>query len=236
VSYAEDSECAPAERVDAGKIISNLLLEGSQIIQFVGKSVKNNKKIATFVWTDLPLLDSSGKFRIAKIMSINIDLEKKCFDQGTLDGEPLKVKDALILVWFHVIFANHVKIHSYANWATNAQDHSYNAFQHRMSVTTIMYNYFGRTVFPRITAGLQNWGFTMYNFDSIGSVIKTGISNGVPIHAGIVELVPYSEVAKFMIPVRRYFHTIFEEHKAEFPGMDAESFFLGTIMHSLLIR
>ena len=223
----------PAECVDSGKIIGRLLLEGTQLVHFVCKVQKNNKEVATFVWTDFPMLDGNGKFRIAKILSIDIDLEKKCFEQGSLDGEPLAVNDALILVWFHTIFANHVKIHSYANWAANAQDHSYDAFQHRMSVTTIMYNYFGSTLFPRITSAWQKLGFSDTDFHSIIEVIEKGVSNGVPNHAGIRELVPHSEVARFMILVRSHFHHTFEEHKAEFPGIDAESLFVGTIMHSL---
>merc|ERR1712110_1262525 len=222
----------PASCVDSSKLIGKLLLEGTQLVQFVGKFRKDNKEVAKFVWTDFPMLDGNGNFKTAKLLTVEIDLEGRCFEKGTLDGEPLAPRDALILVWFHVIFANHVKIHAYANWAANAQDHSFDAFQHRMAVTTIMYNYFGSTVFPRICEHWKKWGVSS-DFHNIIDVIEKGVSNGVPNHAGIMELVPYSKVVRFMIPVRRHFHNTFEEHKTEFPGIDAESLFIGTIMHSL---
>lgn len=185
------------------------------------------------MWTDMPILDGSGAVQTAKLMRIDIDLDNRCFEKGTLDGEPLAARDALILVWFHVIFANHVKIHSYANWACNPMNHACDAFHHRMMVTTTMYNYFGHTVFPRITSYWKKCGVSKYNFHNISEVIERGIKNGVPNHAGIIELAPHSEFARFIIPLRKYFHKTFQEHSDEFPDLDAESFFIGTVMHSL---
>ena len=42
------------------------------------------------------------------------------------------------MIWFDTIFATHVKLHAYANWATNANAPLH--FQQRNSVVTIMYN------------------------------------------------------------------------------------------------
>merc|ERR1712147_129344 len=115
---------------------------------------------------------------------------------------------------------NHVKIHSYANWACNPQDKEFSPFQHRMSVATIMYNYLGATVFPQMTSFWHKCGLTS-DFHHILEVFEKGISHGVPNHAGIVELSPYSELARFIIPVRKHFHKTFKDHAAEFPGIDA---------------
>lgn len=222
----------PSQRADPRKLIGKLLLEGTQLVQFVGKFKKDGKTIGTYVWTDMPMLDGNGTYRLAKIMTIELDLREKRFEKGTLDGEDLAARDALILIWFHVIFANHVKIHSYANWATNAQEHKYDPFLHRMSVTTIMYNFFGFSAFPTICGYWKSWGIAS-DFHNITEVIKKGISNGIPHHAGLGELIPYSDIAKFIIPLRKHFHSTFKEHQDEFPGIDPESFFIGTIMHSL---
>lgn len=223
----------PSQCVDPRKLLGKLLLEGTQMVQFVGKVKKGDKTIAKFMWTDMPMLDGNGKYKMAKMMTLGIDLEDKCYYSGTLDGVPLAPRDALVLVWFHVIFANHVKLHAYANWATNAQESSFDdAFQHRMSVTTTMYNYFGFTVFPRITMFWNKAGISS-DFHEVVQVIRQGVKNGVPHHAGVMELAKYSEFARFIGPLRTYFHKTFIEHKKDFVGVDPESLFIGTIMHSL---
>ena len=159
------------------------------------------------------MIGNNGKITIAKLLRVSIDLKTKCLEKATLDEEPLAARDVVILLWFHTISANHVKIHSHANWGFNPLDYSYDAFQHRMSVATIMYNYYGRTVFARMTSSLHKLGICS-DFHSVVEVFEKGLTNGVPNHAGLRELIPHSEVARFMIPVRRHFHHTFEEHKA----------------------
>ena len=222
----------PSQCVDPRKRIGQLLLEGTQMVQFVGKFKKGDKTIAKFIWTNIPLLDGNGKYKMAKMMTVGLDLEDRRYYSGTLDGVPLAPRDALVIIWFHVISANHVKLHAYANWATNAQESTFDAFQHRMSVTTTMYNYFGFTVFPRITMFWKKIGLSS-DFHEIVKVFQQGVKNGVPEHAGVMELAKYSEFARFIGPLRRYFHKTFAEHEKDFVGVDPESLFIGTIMHSL---
>ena len=55
------------------------------------------------------------------------------------------------MIWFDTIFATHVKLHAYAiSWDTNVNAPLH--FQQRNSFVTIMYNYFGHEVFPRLAA------------------------------------------------------------------------------------
>ena len=228
----------PSNIADPDKLVGKLLLEGTQMVQFVGKFKKDGKKIAKFIWTNLPLLGVNGKYELAKMMTISLDLDERSFHSGSVlykDGEQkqsLDARDALILIWFHTIFANHVKLHAYANWATNSQEATFDAFVHRMSVTTTMYNYFGFSVFPRICGYWKSFGISS-DFHDITQVINQGVQNGVPEHGGIMELAPHSELARFIGPVRKFFHKTFKDHTKEFKGVDAEALFIGTIMHSL---
>ena len=224
----------PASCVDYRRLVGTLLLESAQLVQFRGVFEISGKKVATFVWPDLPLLDGDGTFQTDKkfIFNVDVDLTTKCLTEATLNGEPLAARDAVILIWFNTITANHVKIHSYANWASNPCDFTYSTFQHRMAVATIIYNYFGATMFPRITYCLEKIGF-ISNCQHITNVFNQGMARGVPNHAGIVEIAKYSELATFIIPVRKHFHLLFRQHQEDLPGIDAESLFIGTIVHSL---
>ena len=138
---------------------------------------------------------------------------------------------AVIMIWFDTIFATHVKLHAYANWATNV-----NApiqFQRRNSVVTIMYNYFGYEVFPRLAVLWRDSGATKHDFTQITKVIDHGISRGVPAHPRMRELLPHSQLASFIIKTRNFFLNLYSDYKAEFLAMDGEAMFIGTILHSL---
>ena len=138
---------------------------------------------------------------------------------------------ALILIWFDTIFATHVKLHAYANWATNVNAPM--KFQQRNSVITIMYNYFGYDVFPRLAALWRDIGAAKHDFTQITKVIDHGISCGVSAHPRISELMPHSQLASFIIKLRNFFLNLYNDYKAEFLAMDGEAMFIGTILHSL---
>lgn len=225
----------PSSCVDQSKLAGTLLLESAQLVQFRGIFEISGKKVATFVWPDMPLLDGDGTFETDEsfTLSVDVDLTTKCLERATLNGEPLAARDVVILVWFNTISANHVKIHSYANWASNPCDFTYSSFQHRMAVATIIYNYFGETMFPRITYCLNKLGMLSSSCQDITDVFHKGMTSGVPNHAGVAEIVNYSVFARFLIPVRAYFHNAFKQHRHDLPGIDPEALFIGTIVHSL---
>ena len=68
---------------------------------------------------------------------------------SVLDGEQLTPSETLILLWFHTIGAGHVKVHAIANWGVNVEQEQQknNPFHAQNSLVTVMYNYFGYTVF-----------------------------------------------------------------------------------------
>merc|ERR1712032_793681 len=96
----------PSVSVDPRRLVGQLMLEGTQLVYFNGKFRKDGKEVATFMWPDFPMVDANGKFKTAKMFRVDIDLESKCLEKAELDDEPLAARDALILVWFHTIFAN----------------------------------------------------------------------------------------------------------------------------------
>ena len=116
-----------------------------------GKSVsdKNNQCVAVFQWFDFPILDNSGAFEVKTHMTIFIDLNTKRMCRASLDDEPLTAKEAMILIWFRTIGSGHVKSHAYGNWGANVEGKS-NKFAKQNGVVTVLYNYFGRAVFPRL--------------------------------------------------------------------------------------
>ena len=64
-----------------------------------------------------------------------------------LDGQPITASQTIILLWFNILSANHVKIHSLANWSVNVEPEQEinDPFHARNSLITIMYNYMGYT-------------------------------------------------------------------------------------------
>jgi len=64
-------------------------------------------------------------------------------------------------------------------------------------------------------------------------LIKKGLDEGFPIHKHIRQLMPYSQYVSFIVKVRNCFLNLFEVYKGDFPGIDGEALFIGTVMHGL---
>merc|ERR1712066_346323 len=63
-------------------------------------------------------------------------------------------------------------------------------------------------------------------------LIAEGLQQGVPFHANIKQLAKYSKYVAFIMKTRRFFLREIRKHQWEFPGIDGESLFIGTVMHS----
>jgi hypothetical protein len=92
----------------------------------------------------------------------------------------LSAADTLVMVWFDLVFASHVKLHTTANWAVNPQ--SSDACVRRMGVVTVMYNYFGHTVFPTLGRFFFNAGLLPADGAAVKDVIAAGVAGGVRSH------------------------------------------------------
>ena len=67
-----------------------------------------------------------------------------------------------------------------ANWAVNT--HNPAAYARRASQITVMYNYFGHTVFPSLAASYCNSGLARYRWDNVQPIIDHGVKNGLKKH------------------------------------------------------
>merc|ERR1712232_1231355 len=185
---------------------------------------------------DFPMLDNNGTFCTADLFTVDVELETKRMVQANLDSDQISASDALTLVWFHTISAGHVKLHAYGNWGVRTKagvDVSSKELANN-SVVTVLYNYFGYTLFPRLCSYFVHMGITKYDFGNITEVFDHGIYEGILSHSHIREIAKYSKVAKFIIGVRNCFMQEFDKRKnVEFENVNGEALFIGTVLHSL---
>ena len=105
--------------------------------------------IAGFFFADFPYVDGNCDYKVADLFAVDIDLDTNKFIKAKMDDIDLTASETLILLWFNTIGAQHVKLHSMANWGVNNDDavKETNSFLHRNSVVTVIYNYFGYSTF-----------------------------------------------------------------------------------------
>jgi len=230
---------------DPRRLVGKLCLEGLQVVRYDGKEAapeggshagpSKTDEIAYFRWHQLPYLTKENTFARANLLEVQIALPSKLMHAATLDGEPLTPNQAIILIWFDTIFAFHVKLHAYANWSVNVSDKHDNKYMRRASTITVMYNYFGHSIFPAIARTWYRWGWTQYKWDAIEPVIEAGISDGLRPHYAhkLVEISKYSNICRFVHQLREPFLKAFEWHKDDFPQVNGDAFYIGTVMHSL---
>jgi len=221
--------------VDIEALIGKLLLEQSQAIHFFTKTKQSN--IAGFYFADFPYIGSDGEYRVADLFTVDINLDTKRFVKCKLDKENLTASEALILLWFNTIAAQHVKLHSLANWGVNCDDEvrKINPYLYTNSLVTVVYNYFGFTTFTCFMKEWKRQGLLSKDWipESLTKCFEHGYKAGIVQHPQIVELMPHSEFVNFIVKARIIFHAEFKKHSHMFPGINAEALFAGTVLHSL---
>ena len=222
-------ECDP-DRATARMILENI----SEAVHLEEIATENGREVATFRWTEFAMLAMDGSFYTADLFTVWIDLESKKVTRASLDDRSLSSQDVMTLVNFHIFFQGHPKVHAMANWGFNLETGwgMHDPF-HRHSLITNMYNYFGTIIFTRLMKLFHMLGLCR-SFQGIGEVFnhypsKEPIHN----HSAITNLYHHSHTVKFVVCLRRYFLQVFEDHKAEFPNVHGEAFFVGTVLHSL---
>lgn len=232
---------SPAAECDYEALAATLVLEQTQAIHYYGRTRDHLElgNIAGFFFADFPYVDENCNFQIANLFAVDIDLDTKRFKKAKLDNAVLTAKEAVTLLWYNTIAAQHVKLHAMANWGVNLDDSlkDVNPFLRQNGVVTTMYNFFGYSMFSRFLQiwtdqGLLSDGWTKPHAPLIKS-FNHGIKENVWQHGQIQELVKYSRFVKFAVKVRAIFLAEFAEHKDLFPGIDGEAMFVGTVLHSL---
>ena len=215
------------------KLVSKLLMESCCCpLHYVG----TQDRVATFIFDSFPMLDNHGDKIQAAFLKVTVDLDKKEMIDAYLHTRQLSPDDTVCLLWFNTISADHVKIHSLANWAApdDTENTKFFSFYHRMSAISILYNYFGFTVFPKITKLVHQLGLSTNDMHGIAEVFDHGAKAGIPYHPKLTDLSKESYVIDFILKVRSRFLRLFPKYQDTFPpGVDAESLLASTIIHSL---
>ena len=199
------------------------------MIHYYAKTKKNSglSNIAAFFFADFPYVDSNCDYQVADLFAVEIDLDTKKFVKAKMDDIDLTASETLILLWFNTIAAQHVKLHSMANWGVNSEDaiKETNPFLHRNSVVTIIYNYFGYTAFSKFLKTWEKQGLLSEGWSEKQSLIKCfnhGIKENISKHSQVTELVDHSRFVNFVVKVRAIFFNEFAKYKHLFPGVHGE--------------
>lgn len=222
--------------VDLELLVGKLCLEQSQVIHYYGRT-KTTPEIAGFFFADFPYIDQTGKYVVADLFAVDIDLSTKKMVKAKLDDRKLNPSQTLILLWFNTIAAQHVKLHALANWGINSDPSlkDSNPFFHRNSIVTTMYNYFGYSCFHTYMEEWERQGLLSKGWDPqvLQQCFNHGISANIWQHPNIDELMKHSEFVNFIVKIRNVFIGEFAKQKHLFPGVNGEAMFVGTILHSL---
>ena len=187
---------------------------------------------------DFPYVNQKGKMVTAELLTVDVDLGTKKMVECKLNDETLNASEALILLWYNTVSAQHVKLHAYGNWGCNIDNENMkrtNPFLHTNSLVTVIYNYFGFTCFPRFFDTWKKEGLLSHDWDpkALTDTFNHGVRENIVQHSHIVDLMPYSEFVDFIVKVRAAFHKEFKRYKSQFPDIHPEGLFIGTVLHSL---
>jgi len=218
---------------DHARTVAKLCLDGMEALHYARMWTDDaGRKHGVFEWDDIAYIKMDGSIGTIDRFTVLIDLDRKTMVQAIVDGSNITAQKALILLFFETVFGIHVKIHAISNWGLSDQ---IKGLQLRwMSICTVMYNYFGSTVFPRMIVEFwHKMGFTRHCYSNIGQAFNHSAASGVRFHGNIRELRQFSPFVDFIVKVRSKFLMEFAKHKEDFRGIDAEAMFVGTICHGL---
>ena len=216
---------------DPRRVVGRLILESMEVMHFTGEWEEDGDTIATFCWPDFPILQENGSIKIMELLTVDINLTTKLMVRAKIDQKLLTPRETITLIYFHSSFVDHVKLHAYANWGVN--DNIPNKFVRRMSAITVVYNYYGYTVFKRLAAFWYFCGLCKHNYCDIPKVINHGLKEGTVQHSKLRKFLQHSQIVNFVMKVRNGFMNTFRKYRDELHGIDGEAMFIGTILHSL---
>ena len=100
---------------------------------------------------------------------------------------------------------------------------------------TIVYNFLGFTCFTKYFTTYISLGLLSpeWNEPALIQVFQHGVKSPIWSHPTIEELTPYSRLIRFICRCHAMFLSEFAKNRNDFPGVDGEAFFVGTVLHSL---
>lgn len=223
---------------DPASACYNLCLCGTLAIHFVEFDDVGNVK---YRFDDIPIINKNGVCEVKEILELHVDLKNKRLVSAVFNNsEHLSSRETLTILFFYLVSAHHVKLHSFANWAVNLEPTTSStkgsSFVARNGAATVMYNYMGYTGFGDLFPAFQALSLLSPNFQSsaLKEVFDYGINAGVVEHSNIIKLAKHSPWVNFIIKIRGVFIAEFVKHRHCFPAAcNVEALFTGTILHSL---
>ena len=99
-------------KCDYEALAATLLLEQTQAIHYYGRTKNGSESgnVAVFFFTDFPYVDENCDFQVANLFAVDIDLDTKRFIKAKLDDKNISAKEAVTLLWYNTIAAQHVKL------------------------------------------------------------------------------------------------------------------------------
>jgi hypothetical protein len=184
---------------------------------------------ATFEMDDVFYMDDSCKVAFGSLSGA-IDLRRTAYlhAQFTERGGrriELDARSAHVIAAVNWMAILHPKIHAFANWSVNTVDDV--PFIRRCAVVTVAFNYFGWEGTPRVFELLRAAGVCRAGGSDVQ--IGHGPIGLPPAHAHIRRYEPYSEYVRFLLRTREHFLREFAHHRLDFPGVDGEALFIGTV-------
>lgn len=165
------------------------------------------------------------------------DCEQRRIKSCHFNEESLCATDALVLLMASSVFHTHPILHSFSNWMVNT-DYGIDAFTRRMGLITVKFNNLGMVIFSMFVDAVKQLKIIDVGIKQMKMVLH--LHHTVPHHGhgtrgfdALHKLAKYSKWADFVLKLRPFFLLKFEEHSAQFPDVDGEALFIGTVLHSL---
>lgn len=102
-----------------------------------------------------------------------------------------------------------------------------------MAICTVNFNHLGLTCFPKFMGMLRRLRVLNYITSDVARVVLHQGPHTVPPHGNLRHLTEDLEIVDFIVKVRQFFLREFWKHKYDFPGIDGEALFIGTVLHSI---
>jgi hypothetical protein len=214
---------------------ANIILDTSAgLLGLKNVSEIDGKSTAEFEWKDFKTIDNIGNTEVHERLYVKIDLESKSTLVATLGEVTLTARELLTVFLFYVTFAVHPLNHAYSNWGLDVE--SSNPFIRRMSITTVGYNRLGYDSFTKLLNLFRMIGILRLDIaDETKEYISEALKRGVSCHQNIHQIAKpeFSRLGYFVTKIRSGFMKTFAKYQSDFPGIDGEALFQGTILHSL---
>merc|ERR1719433_895468 len=175
--------------IDYPKVCADAILNTHLALHYQKMRKSGGEIIGVFLIRDFPHVTDDMEFHQDDLL-MEVDLKQKVLIEAKLGKTVLDPTDAIMYLGIRLFFAGHVQLHAMGNWGTNPQVSNW--FVKRMSTITVMYNYFGRTVFSRLIRMLGDYGiFKHINQDGFKGLLGheflviEGLNQGIPKHHNV---------------------------------------------------